>query len=467
VLVVCAYRPDEVALGRDGERHPLEKVLAEFKRSFGDVWVDLAQADQTEGRHFVDAFLDSEPNRLDDEFRSALFGHTEGHALFTVELLWAMQERGDLTHDEAGYWIPAPALDWAALPARVEAVIEERIGRLEDDLREVLSIASVEGEDFTAQVVARVQEVGERKLLRDLSQELEKRHRLVREQGEVRVGRRTLSRYRFAHALFQQYLYNGLSGGERRLLHRATAEVLEDLYEVPADAVWAQLTHQWSPANLAELAYHWERAGEPEKAAEYLRRSGEQLYLIGAPRDAIGLSERALVLLPEDEESTRAAVLVGLGHAIIVGVGALLAGMQRLEEGLALSRKAGLPIVEASALRGLAMIATAQGRHDEARYHAERGVALAREINDQRSLGLCLARLGRVVLAQGDIERAKKCAEDSLALWKELGEQYWIAQSLRILADRRLEMSQRPGRGRPAAGKVRGGGAILRGGPSN
>ncbi len=58
----------------------------------------------------------------------------------------------------------------------MEAVIEERIGRLEEELRDILSVASVEGEEFTAQVIARVQAINERQLLRKLARELEKRH---------------------------------------------------------------------------------------------------------------------------------------------------------------------------------------------------------------------------------------------------------------------------------------------------
>ncbi len=44
VLIVCAYRPEEVALGRSGERHPLAKALSEFKRTFGDGWIEVAPA---------------------------------------------------------------------------------------------------------------------------------------------------------------------------------------------------------------------------------------------------------------------------------------------------------------------------------------------------------------------------------------------------------------------------------------
>ena len=186
ILVLCAFRPEEVALGRDGGRHPLEKALAESKRLYGDAWLDLTQNDEAVGREFIDAFLDSEPNGLGATFREQLYQHTEGHALFTIELLRAMQERGDLVRDEDEAWTEGAVIDWGSLPGRVEAVIEERIGRLEQALRQTLSIASVEGEDFTAQVTAMVKEVSERQLLGELSQELEKRHRLVRGRARCR-----------------------------------------------------------------------------------------------------------------------------------------------------------------------------------------------------------------------------------------------------------------------------------------
>jgi predicted ATPase len=107
ILIVGAHRPDELLGERDGEPHPLMQVLYEFRRIYGDVMIDLARYDQIEGRAFVDAFLDTEPNRLDAAFRQALFHKTGGHPLFTVELLREMQSRGDLAQDEAGMWFRA------------------------------------------------------------------------------------------------------------------------------------------------------------------------------------------------------------------------------------------------------------------------------------------------------------------------------------------------------------------------
>jgi predicted ATPase len=45
ILIVSAYRPDEIVLDHKTERHPLAKTLAEFKRYFGDIWVDLTQVE--------------------------------------------------------------------------------------------------------------------------------------------------------------------------------------------------------------------------------------------------------------------------------------------------------------------------------------------------------------------------------------------------------------------------------------
>jgi ABC-type oligopeptide transport system substrate-binding subunit/predicted Ser/Thr protein kinase len=329
ILIACAYRPDEVVLGRNGGRHPLEKVLSELKRYFGDIWIDLGEMDETEDRDFVEDFLDTEPNRLDKEFRHALYRHTSGHPLFTIELLRAMQERGDLIHDEKGRWIEGPALDWSTLPARVEGVIEERVGRLETELREILSVASVEGEDFTAQVIAQVQEIGERQLLRELSQELEKRHRLVRVGGEVRVGRRHLSRYQFAHTLIQRYLYNELSPGERRLLHGEIASVLEELYEGREEEITVQ------------LARHYTEAGEAEKAIVNLLKAGDKARGLHAHREAIDYYQRALDFLREQKEYERAArtlMKLGLTHHLAYN---FEEARHAYEEGFALLQRAG------------------------------------------------------------------------------------------------------------------------------
>jgi len=274
VLIIGTYRPDDVALGRNGQRHPLEPVLNELRRYQGNILIDLGEARASEGRVFVDALIDAEPNRLDATFRQDLFARTEGHPLFTVEMVRNLQERGELVKDPEGRWIQNGTLDWDALPARVEGVIEERIARLAGDMRETLNIGSVVGYDFAAQVVARVEQAQERELLKQLSQELDRRHGLVQEEGESKVGNRFLSGYRFSHVLFQQFLYNDLGQGERRILHGDVAEALEELYEGYTGAIAVQ------------LARHYTEAGDEGKAAEYHIRAGDESVRVFAAAEA-------------------------------------------------------------------------------------------------------------------------------------------------------------------------------------
>jgi DNA-binding SARP family transcriptional activator/predicted ATPase len=293
ILIAGIHRPDEVATGRDGDRHPLEKVVNEFQRQYGDVFLDLRQA---EGRPFIDAYLDTEPNQLGNDFRKAFFQHTRGHALFTAEMLQGLRERGDLVQDGNGFWVEGDTLNWDILPSRIEGVIGERIGRLPAALRETLKIASVEGATFTAEVVARVQAFDERELVRQLSGKLDKQHRLVVGQGSQRLGARRLSQYRFRHILFQHYLYNSLDEVERGYLHEAVAKELEQLYgEQSADIA-------------GELARHFEAAGLFDKAISYLQQAGDRAVRLSANDEALAHFYKVLALLetmPDTPEHQR------------------------------------------------------------------------------------------------------------------------------------------------------------------
>jgi adenylate cyclase len=274
ILIVGAFRPAEVALGRGEERHPLEPILHEFKRDFGEIEIEVGK---TEVRRFVDDFIDAQPNRLGHEFRETLYSLTKGHPLFTVELLRNMEERGALARDKDGRWIEGPELDWNTLPARVDAVIEERVQRLNKKLREILTIASVEGEEFTAEVVARIQKEEIRELIKLLSRELDKRHHLVSAKGIRQLEKQRLSSYLFQHILFQRYLYNSLDQVERAELHEEVGNILEALYGEQAEEIAVQ------------LARHFLEAGIVSKAIDYYHKAGNKAVRLSAGEEALAL----------------------------------------------------------------------------------------------------------------------------------------------------------------------------------
>lgn len=288
ILIIGSFRPAEISLGRDEKRHPIEPVLHEFKRDFGEIELDLEKA---EGREFVDAFLDSEPNTLDKKFRQTLFAQTKGQPLFTVELLRAMQEQGMLVKDRDGRWIEGRTFDWHRLPSRVDAVIMERIGRLTEKMREVLTLASVEGQEFTAEVIARLRKEEVRELIKVLSSELEKRHHLVSAKGIRSLDKQRLSLYVFQNNLFQRYLYNSLDEVERIHLHEEVGNILEALYGDQADEISVQ------------LARHFEEARIMPKALQYFAKAGSRALQLSAYTEAIAHFTKALDILKTSPSS--------------------------------------------------------------------------------------------------------------------------------------------------------------------
>jgi adenylate cyclase len=457
VLIVGTYRPDEVALGRAGQRHPLEKVLAEFKRHLGDVWVDLDQVGETERQRFAGALLDTEPNRLDEGFRQALYQHTGGHPLFTVELLRDMQERGDIVQDEQGRWMEGPVLNWAELPARVEGVIEERIGRLEEEMRKALTVASVQGEDFIAEAVARVQAMELRPFIRRLSEDLGKQQRLVNTRGVRRLNAQRLSLYRFRHNLFQKYLYGNLDEVERVYLHEDVGNALEELYGDHVDEI------------VVQLARHFTEAGITRKAVDYLRWAGEQAADQFANTEALNYFDRALELVAEADHAKRYGLLlarervydvqgarepqsedlaaleelarasandswkveVALRRAnYAVATGDYSAAITAAQEAIHLAQTTQAIDLEAMGHLCWGTTLWQQGEYDEAGAQIGQALALAEAMQLRRLEADSLRGLGLVRRKQGDYTEAKTYYARALAIYRELGDRRGEGETL-------------------------------------
>jgi predicted ATPase/predicted Ser/Thr protein kinase len=311
VLVVGTYRPAEVALEREGRRHPLEPAINELRRAYGDLEVHVGEE---ESREFIDALVDHEPNRLTADFRDALYRQTRGHPLFAVELLRNMRDQEMLVRDEQDRWVEGPALAWGMLPARVEGAIGERIGRLPEELQKALSLASLQGEEFSAEVLAEVHGAGKREVVALLSRELDKRHHLVRAQGTRRIDGQRVSIYRFRHILFQKYLYGQMDDVERTYLHEEVGTALETLYGEQTDEV------------AVHLARHFREAGITDKAIRYLQQAGQRAVRLSANEEAVAHFRAALGLLEELTDSDRRmreelALQLALGPPLLSTVG--------------------------------------------------------------------------------------------------------------------------------------------------
>jgi pimeloyl-ACP methyl ester carboxylesterase/predicted ATPase/DNA-binding SARP family transcriptional activator/tRNA A-37 threonylcarbamoyl transferase component Bud32 len=404
IVIVGAYRPVEVASQRAGERHPLQQVLYELQREMGDVICDLGEA---EGRAFVDALLDGEPNRLDERFRATLTHQTQGQPLFTVELLQAMKERGDLIQDDAGYWIAQGGLDWERLPARVEGAIGERIARLDAGLQSLLQAASVIGEEFSVELLAELTGEQPATLSQRLSQELGRAHRLVQAAGVRRDGSQRLAIYRFRHILIQRYLYQRLDEVEQAYRHQAVAEALEGLDD--ADA----------PQMASTIAHHFASAELPERAAPYWRHAGDQAWRGAALIEAADYYQAALAAWPEGADVGLATLYQRLGACRWL-TGQLRSAMASMETAYELYTLLDDRIGAGAVQRMIGRLYWEQGDRHTALEHYHQALALLEKEPESAELAWAYSSISQMHMLAWEHEEALLWGERALSLARRL-----------------------------------------------
>jgi predicted ATPase/DNA-binding SARP family transcriptional activator len=398
ILLVGGYRPENLLLGRKGDRHPLEGVVHELQAALGDIQIDLMQS---EGMDFIEAVIDSEPNRLTPLFRQQLHRHTGGHALFTIELLRGMQLRGDLYRSEQGKWEAHRQLDWDTLPARVEAVIAERIRHLPPASQALLRLGSVEGDVFTAEVLAGVSGIKEQDVIETLSQETGKRHRLVAVHNQKQAGGRIFSQYRFRHFLYQKYLYQQLDAAEKHYLHHQIGSALESFFGQDLRR-YPEISHQ--------LARHFHLAGVAEKAVHYYTESGRYALQLSAYREAVAHFEQALELcqcLPvsASRDETELKLRLGLGPLLTAARGWAAPELEEnYRQAAGLCEKLGDSVQLVPALWLLAVYHLGCAQHNTVDALVSRLYRLAQNIGDEDLL--CLASLQVSPLYQGRLAEA-------------------------------------------------------------
>ena len=226
ILVVGTCRMDARPVPPMISGISIEDLLIKCQQCDTDMLLDLSQSD---GRAFIHALVDAEPNRLGLDFRERLLRQTRGNPLFASELLMRFKQQGGITQDQMGYWHDTDHLDWSCLPSRVEAVISYQINRLSPQSRAILQIASVMGEYFSAQVIAVVLGTPLERVINFLSGPLASRYYVVEAVGVDHINQQVIARYRFRHQLFQRFIYSSMDDVQRASLHTAVSAAQESL----------------------------------------------------------------------------------------------------------------------------------------------------------------------------------------------------------------------------------------------
>jgi tetratricopeptide (TPR) repeat protein len=415
IQLALAFRPE--ATREKDEANPVASLLNEIRALFGDCVLEV------EGRRaFVDAMLDVETNRIDAGFRSTLHRFTGGHPLFVAEVLASMKERGEIVRDADGAWAVRENPDWDRLPARVEAVVEERLARATSALAADLRVAAVQGEDFVVEAAARVRGVEAEVFDARLVEAVQPPLRVVEPVGIEGGNGAARSRYRFRHVLFQRHLYGSLDEVRRARLHEATGRALEQLWKDAPSAI------------AVELVRHFDLGGRPDRALHYAQMAAQRALELSAHDEAIVHLRHALALIPampatSDLDRRHLGLLISLGAALQAarGYAAPETGdaYARAEE--ICGRLGDLPEV-AQALAAAATFHALRGRFDQAVDLSKRLLDVAERLGDPLLLALAHLSFGWQLLPLGRIEEAHRHLQEMVAFY-DPAQHGWLAHA--------------------------------------
>jgi len=275
---------------------------------------------------------------------SALVEETEGNPLFVVEMVreGALASRSPRRARATG----SPM----TLPRRLRAVIASRLERLSAPSSDLLGMAAVIGREFDFDVLLQVSRQDEDVAVQSLDELW--RRRIVRELGA--------GQYDFSHDKLREVKYRSMSLTHRRLLHRYTAEALEALDVGEREDV------------SGRIAFHYDRAGDHERAIAHYRRAAAAARSLYAHEETLSAYERGLELI---EALSPSAVLEGWLRLVAAefheGVGDVLElkarhadARERFER--ALAQRSGDVIATARLWRKVGLTSMAQYDYDEA-----------------------------------------------------------------------------------------------------
>jgi predicted ATPase len=303
LLVLGTYRPVETML----RGHPLRGMVQELCGRGQAVELRLEALPAEDVAAYVAGRLGGP---VTVPLAAYVHQRTDGNPLFMVNIVdHLVQQR--FVDRRQGQWALREGAEAkvASLPEGLRQLLIRRIEALAPKTRLVLEAASVVGEAFTAAAVAAGAHCPVEKV-EACCGALAAQHHFLDDTGLTTWPDSTSGgRYRFQHALYSQVLYEQLGTARRVQLHRRIGARLEAGYGARAREIAPQ------------LAVHFERGGEVQRAVHYCQQAGENAARRNAHHEAIAALTKGLALLatlPDAPEWTQRelALQLALGELL-------------------------------------------------------------------------------------------------------------------------------------------------------
>ncbi len=277
IVLIVAFRTEDVS-----DVHPLRQLRR-------DEHIKLPAFEQDDVRQLVESMAGPVP----DEIIDVVQRYSNGSPFMASAVLRGLVESEALVPTEAGWRVEAAALSEVHSSQQAGAILSRRIGLLGKDTKRLLSVAAVLGKEFDMALAAELAQQSTSTAVSAFD-EGRRRHMV----WERPPGNRGI----FVHDRIRQVLLDELPERERRELHLRAAIQLEQL----------------DPTRVFDLAYHFDAAGDSQRALPYALEAAKEHHR----RHALELAEQLYWIaergVPTEDAATRFRIAEGLGDILML-----------------------------------------------------------------------------------------------------------------------------------------------------
>ncbi len=277
LLLFGAYRDNEV-----DEQHPLIPVTTELNRDRLLSSIRLERMSFDDVSEMIKRIL--EQDDVPTEFLKLVHDKTKGNPFFVEEVIKSLKEEKVL-HREDNKW-KIKEVTRIEFPKTVKSLVKTRLGRLDEECQNALTLASFIGNDFTFDALCAVTGFDEAKALETMEKAL--KTGLIKE----RVVRGD-DIYSFTDVIVRDVMHEEVSHLRHRKLHATIGSALEKTYANKLEE------------HLGELAYHFLEGGERNKALCYFLKAEEKAGSMYAWDEGISYAQHALELIEEKTDNAK------------------------------------------------------------------------------------------------------------------------------------------------------------------
>jgi predicted ATPase len=259
ILVALTIRTEDVTsdaqtrrrrLSRDERFHELQ--LQRLSREELEQWLAAASHGQA----------------LGEKLLPVLYRHTEGNPFLVLQVLRSLIDEGDIRYVDGRWtWRETSEL---RLPVAVSDLMARRLDRLSPKTRGILTTAAVIGRVFEIDLAVAAGAGNENDLLEAVDEAIGA--------AVLDSARNDSSRFSFAHALLVDAIRSTANPRRLKRIHQSVAKAME----------------QHQSEAVAEIASHYDQAGDSDRAYAAAMRAGEAATSVYALDEAMAFFSMAL-----------------------------------------------------------------------------------------------------------------------------------------------------------------------------